>query len=582
MRVNHSNFPAYMVIAGYSLLAHGLLLLYDGVYSDGWLFYTYLSESRWDLLADFFVKQGHPHTAYLYRLLALLPDFLLAHRLLAFGSLLATGWLTYGLLCKLGWFTRSESLLVALWSVGFPAYQYGVEISHLWNLLPYPVFLLGWWLALGLNSIRKNKERNGVKEGVLPGVVLLTTRHFWLRLGALVCLAFSFMNPALLPFYFGFWLVWIGCFYYQRAIHPWQMVRRYPDFLLLPFVYWLGMRLLFPPHGIFADYNEIEPTLLLDWGGWWQFVEVGMLAQLTRPFILMPFFLLLLVAGLYLWLNRWRNWEKRPFFYQEWPGRETAVLGIALLLLFLSAFPFIIVGKPPSLYGFDTRQLLLMGLPMALLLLVGLRLLFGSEQGRLHRVGGLLALLLLLGFALAQMESYLAWQARWVRDQSVRLNLADLPLADEQAILYFADEDMLYWRNGRIDEVSQFISRRYFQDWTILLRQVYGPMPGRVGMDIRYLDPTHYYYHWLMGLRERTLTPTEDIFFLASVDPAGCQAIITIQPTAYAQEMSKLGLARRYWQNRFWQPVAQEPFLRSLTHLSLEPMAAPQAVNCHS
>jgi hypothetical protein len=83
-----------------------------------------------------------------------------------------------------------------------------------------------------------------------------------------------------------------------------------------------------------------------------------------------------------------------------------------------------------------------------------------------------------------------------------------------------------------------------------------------------------------MGLRERTLDPGEDVLFLAQIDPAGCQAIITIRPTAYAQEMSKLGLARRYWQNRFWQPAAQESFLRSLTHLSLEPLDTPQAVNC--
>jgi hypothetical protein len=562
MRLNHPDFLAYLVLAGYTVLAHGLLLLYDGVYNDGWLYYTYLSEARWDLLGDFFLKQGIPHTIYLYRLLALFPDFLLAHKLFAFGSLLAVGWLLYGLTQKLGWFTRGESVLLAAWSVGFPAYQYAQEISHSWNLLPYPLFLLGWWLALEMNSTQGRKTKAG------------------LRLGALACLALSFVNPALLVFYFGFWLVWIGRIYQQQAIHPVQSVRRYPDFLLLPFAYWGLMRLLFPPHGIFADYNEINPSLLLDLNGWWQFVEVGVLAQLLRPFTLMSPLFLLLVAGLYLLLNRWRGWEERPFFRQGWRGQETAVFGIALLFLFLVVFPFIVVGKPPSLYGFDTRQLLLLGLPVALLLLAGLRLLFGGEQGRLQRVGGLLALLLLLGFALAQMESYLAWQARWVRDQSVRLNLADLPLADDQSIIYFADEDVLYRRDGRIDEVSQFISRRYFLDWTIMLRQVYGPTPGRVGIDLVYLGPLHFYYHWVMELREETLDPAGDFFFLAAVDPAGCQAIITIRPTAYAQEMSKLGLARRYWQNRFWRPAAQETFLRSLTHLSVEPLDAPQAVNC--
>jgi hypothetical protein len=598
MRLHQHDLLAGLVLAVYTLLAHGLLLLYDGVYNDGWLYYTYLSDARWHLLGDLFLKQGIPHTIYLYRLLAFFPDFLLAHKLFAFGALLAVGWLLYGLTQKLGWFSRGESLLLAAWSVGFPAYQYAQEISHSWNLLPYPLFLLGWWLALRLIEPPENltqtcaersrssdkgsqeaKERtNGFASLVKTGS--LATRNTWLRLSALACLALSFINPALLVFYFGFLLVWYGRIYCQQPTNPLHILRRYPDFLLLPFLCWGLLRLLFPPHGLFADYNEISLANLLDLNAWWQFANLGVLAQLGRLFDLMPIPLLLPVVGLYLLLNRWRKWEDRSFFQEEIRGRDTAVFLTGLLLLLLTAFPFVAVGKQPTLYGFDSRLMLLVGLPVALLLLVGLRLLFGNEQGRLHRAGGLLALLLLLGFALAHMESYFAWQARWVRDQSIRLHLADLPLQPDQSIIYFADEDVLYRRDGRIDEVSQAISRRFFPDWTIMLRQVYGPTPGRLGMDAVYLEPTYHYYHWLMGLRQRTLDPGEDVLFLSQIDPAGCRAIITIQLTPYAQEMSKLGLARRYWQHRFWQPAELDGFLRSLTQLHLEPLAAPLATNC--
>jgi hypothetical protein len=591
MRLNRSDFLACLILAGYTALAHGLLLLYDGLYNDGWLYYTYLSESRWDLLGDLFVKQGQPHTLYLYRLLALFPNFLLAHKLFAFGSLLAVGWLLYGLTQKLGWFTRSESLLLALWSVGFPAYQYAQEISHSWNLLPYPLFLLGWWLALHMIEPPENLVQTYAKQSRSSGLVvtgfaslvktdLLAARNIWLRLGALACLTLSFINPALLVFYFGFLLVWLGRIIHQHPTNPIHTLRRYPDFLLLPLLYWGLTRLFFPAHGLFADYNEISLANLLDPNAWWQFANLGVVGQLGRLFDLLPVPVLLLVTILYLLLNRWLAWEQRPFFQVGLQGRDTAVFASGLLLLFLTAFPFVAVGKLPTLYAFDSRLTLLAGLPVALLLLVGLRLLFGSNQGRLHRAGGLFALLLLLGFALAQMESYFAWQARWVRDQSIRLNLADLPLHPDQSIIYFADEDVLYQRSGRIDEVSQAVSHRYFPDWTIMLRQVYGPVPGRLGMDIVYLEPNYQYYHWLIDLRQRTLAPGEDVLFLAQIDPAGCQAIITIEPTPYAQQMSKLGLARRYWQHRFWQPAAQEPFLRSLTQLHLTPLDAPQATNC--
>jgi hypothetical protein len=245
MRLNHPDFLACLLLTGYTVLAHGLLLLYDGIYNDGWLYYTYMSEARWELLGDLFLKQGIPHTIYLYRLLALFPDFLLAHKLFAFGSLLTIGWLLYGITQQLGWFTWGESLLLAMWSVGFPAYQYAQEISHSWNLLPYPLFLMGWWLALRLIEPPQNSTH--------------ATRRIWLRLGALVCLTVSFTNPALLVFYFGFWLVWIGRIYRQHAPNLFPIVGRTPDFLLLPFLYWGLMRLFFPPHGLFADYNETQP-----------------------------------------------------------------------------------------------------------------------------------------------------------------------------------------------------------------------------------------------------------------------------------------------------------------------------------
>jgi len=223
----------------------------------------------------------------------------------------------------------------------------------------------------------------------------------------------------------------------------------------------------------------------------------------------------------------------------------------------------------PALYGFDTRVALLFGGHVALLLLGGIRLLFVTADGRLPRAGALTILLLLLAFSLAQMESYLAWQARWVRDQSVLLNLSQLDGAADVTLLYVEDRYELYRRDNTLDPVSQAISRRYFQDWTIVLRQAYGSPPGRIGLDAYHLEPSRHYYQWVLSLRDQTLAPNKDIFFLADYDPDGAEALLIIEPTAAAVEMSKVGLTRRYWQYTLLQPEQREPFLRSLTTLEL-------------
>ncbi len=49
-----------------ALVVHGLLLLNDGVYWDGWLPYDSLMKKRWDLMYLWFSQAGLPTWAYVY------------------------------------------------------------------------------------------------------------------------------------------------------------------------------------------------------------------------------------------------------------------------------------------------------------------------------------------------------------------------------------------------------------------------------------------------------------------------------------------------------------------------------------
>jgi len=286
---------ATAVILLHTLLTHGFLFLYSGVYSDGWLFYTYLSEGRLDLLHNFFLKQGHPQTAYLYVLFSWTPHFLLLHRLVAFASLATVGLLTYAISRELDLLSPVESLLAALFVVGFPAYQYAIEISHLWNLLPYPIFLAGWLLAL--RGANLSRPRPGYERPL-----------------ALLCFVVSFMNPALLVFHFGLLPLWLWQLFRAQGRAFWRSASRYPDVWLTPFLYGIVNELLLPPRGIFTDYNRPRLSNMLDPAIWQEFVASGVWGQIERMVTLLPLTAVIFLAAIYLVANRRWRWDEQTLF----------------------------------------------------------------------------------------------------------------------------------------------------------------------------------------------------------------------------------------------------------------------------
>jgi hypothetical protein len=548
---------AYLILAGYTLLAHGLLLLNDGLYVDGWLYDAYIREGRWELLTALAGQQGQPQTAALYFLLGQLPNPILAHRLLALSAIYLSGCFIYATGRATGCLSRPESLLLAQLSIAYPGYQYAVEISHIWNLLPYCLFLGGWWL------VWRGGRAAGGGRAIRPAAAAL--------------FLLSFTHPGLLLYFYGLYGLWLlrpgpG----QQPLPGRRLLAqlgRRPELPLLPPLYWLAMRLLVPPGGVFADYNQLSGRLLASAASWQAFVETAVFGQLGRLFDLLPAWLIVAVVGLVLALGRAYHLERRPFFRA---GTSPAGLfAFGLLLLALGMAPYIAVGKLPELYGFESRVTLLVGLPLAILLLGLLRLLLAAgRSGRgltLPRAGFMVVGLLLIGFALAQMESYLAWQARWVRDLAILGRLPALTGAREYALLYVTDDYRLRLRDGRVDPISEALDLRFFQEWVVMFRRAYGPDVGLVGFDDVYLEPTAHYYRWVNELRRQTLET--DLFFLAGYDPAGDQGRLVVEPTAAAEQMGKLGLARRYWQYKLLQPGRLRPFLDSLVRLRLEPLA---------
>ncbi|MDT8304894.1 MAG: hypothetical protein RRC07_03065 [Anaerolineae bacterium] len=558
-----------LLLAAAALMLHGLVLLNDGLYVDGWLYYVYLSEPRWNLLAELLAQQGIPQVIILFRFLSLFPDFLLAYKVVAFLSILASGLSIYAIARELHYLSRFESLFLAVFAMAFPAYQYAVEISHLWNVVPYALFYAGWYLAF--RAARAAHERTAL-------------RHLTLRLGALLLLIASFMNGALLVYTFGLLILYLHHVARMRRLPlraiASHAVTRHADFLLLPFAFWLVASVSLSREGVFASYNQLSAGSLFSVGAWWQFARDGIFAQVGRSIRLLPVWPALLVLAGVLLLNARCRLEARPLLGARVPLKMMAAFGLALLLL--AALPFVAVGKLPEPYGFNTRVTLLTGLPVAILSLAFFRATFSLGDRTVHRSGFLALTLLFTAFWLAQLDSYLVWQARWVKEQSILAQLPSLDSLDDFDILYIDDRYLLRWPSGAAHPANQYVNLRYFQEWTAATRHLFGPDQSQAGIDIVYLEPAYAYYEWVMDLRAQTSPPAADLFFLAAVAPGGCTATLVVEETETAANISIVGLSRRYWQYRLLQPARLQPFLRSLTTLELEPLAAGHAVDCEA
>ncbi len=532
--------PCFVIVAA-ALVVHGLLLVSDGVYWDGWLIYTWLTEKNWAELHAWARESGVPWLAYLHGSMGRLPSVVFGYKAVAFVITVLSALLTYRI-CKGSCFlSRAESLAVALISLCYPAFQVRAELIVLPYSLFYCVFLLGVWLAM----CAERAEGAG---------------HVVWRSCALASFFVAFAVNSLLMFFFG---VLLFLFFYakQTSGRSWgvmftRLLPRRLDYLMLPFLYWGFTRTFFPVHGHYAEnnYNQITFSLGAFVNGCALFFANSIYTQINESLLIFmgqPVVLLALVV-----LAAWGYRALRVDRVQG-PGVFVtyAALAYGLLLLFIGIFPYVAVGKWPTAHGWESRHSLLMALPLALIIVACLRLAFTTASGALGRAGWTVLILLLAGFSLSTMKAYVGWQARWVKDRSIMAKLADMPQAKACSV---------FWIEDRFPLGGEESYR--FYEWAYLFKQVWGDQ-RRIGIDYR-SGPE----------RLASLAKKGNLFSarwaLAQFDPTGPQARLTIR-CAYGRTDDPYRLCALYQFYRFVRPGRMNDFLKSVVDVDVEPLSSP-------
>ncbi len=542
-RLNH--LSPYFLIAAAALLCHGLLLLNDGTYFDDWLLQSMLTEDRWDDLYNWSSQMGLPISAYFWWGVKLGGGH---YKAVAFLCKLFSAVLIYKICLRLIWVNRYEALGIALLSLAYPAYQTAVIFGDLRYEFCYFLFLLAAWLLL--RSAPTNSSRG-------PGVLS--------RLVSLLLFFLAFNLNSLLVFYYSFLLL---LFFHLKQAHSlsWSataktLLPRYLDFILLPFVYWTGKKVLFPTHGLYEGYNALNLNVDSVVVHLFAFSKTAGYAQVDASVSRLlehPLIWLLAMIGTYLAYFTIRKSNDAAISTEHEvvahkPPNSIWLLLFGVLMLVSGVFAYAAVGLSPALSGWNTRHTVLVALPMALLIVAALRPIWVSRlndrQGGIDRrlISILIGCSLLTAFSLSTITYYIGWQARAVKDRAIMTDLLDANVLRKFSVFWIDDQ---YPLGGE---------RLYrFYEWSSMFKKTWGG-ESRIGLQIQGYNGAA-----LTGLKQYYIK----LYNLSEFDPSGCQAGLTI--TRGVLQYSESELAWQYLLHRFIKQDQLVDFLHKVVHIDVQ------------
>jgi hypothetical protein len=481
---------------------------------------------------------GVPTYLYIWAAAAAMPPPMIGFKVLSLLLITGSGLLVYSILVESDLVSRTEALLITCLAVAYPA-------DHTHVLLITVPYLVYWFLfLLGLLVLMRSEIASG-------------GRKWALRVFALACFFLSFSLNSLLLFYFGALLFGVLYLHRVKGLTLGRLVTyelpRHLDLLIAPFAFWFVYRTYFPPNGLYGYYHQFHlalDSLVTSAQGFWL---SGVVAQFRDSLVALAAAPLVWLAALYAVHRLWRSRQPGPD-----PIRPRLVmLGFGALLAVLAVFPYMAVALSPSEHGWNSRHTILLGIPVAIVLVAGARILFSAGRGAVGAVGAAALASLLLGFIADSGIGYVGWEARWIKDSSVIANLASTPGADGYSV-YWIDDG--YPAGGEPDH-------RYYE-WSSMLGRAFGGQ-SRIGLDTRTSSP-----RFLVNGK----SSFTDARNLAGLDPAGCEAVVVIGrgPDPH----SELGLVARYVFYSVFDPAQRDRLVARATTITVQPHTAPEATNC--
>ncbi|WP_271503241.1 hypothetical protein [Bradyrhizobium sp. CCBAU 11357] len=497
------------------LVAHAPMLLNDGIFMDDWL----VLKPRPDYFIDIdFLLNGAGHPIfYSYDRFANWTGA----PVVVMVSLALAG-IVFGAVClvltatRLGLLDRAEAVGFALIVWTYPGYQLWAGKANAVYVFSFGLLFIGaWLLTLAFSAV-------GLRR------VLLRV------LASLVFLLSFALNSTIVLYAVVMFGLFVAIWRSGDAAHgfvrrtwlaAWCCVLRYPELVVLPLVYWGTLNIWFKRIGVYAQhYGAHFPTLGELARGWSAFFAASyrdVLTHAIRAAVQVPalFIAAAVLVGIVLLLLR------RDAKTTASRSAITVPLALAVVLFLALSSPYLIAGlRPSSVHFYESRHLLMFGVPLALTLLA-----FKRQAERWTGPGAAFAAIfgasLIVSIGMLWSD-YVFMQARALKQQALARDLASR--VQPAATVYALDD-------GFFDYPSRHVPFGV-AEVTGMLRLAWGNQPV-FGFALRAERPDI--------LREMDEARKAPGSAFRHFDPTGPQATISLQPGPGAA--ANHILARKYY-----------------------------------
>ena len=528
----------YLTILAVGLLAHGMLLLNDGNYMEGWFLDSLIQLGNWEEVKRYWVQVGYPFQYWLHVKFVQIPIIKL--RVLSFIWILLTALFQYKILTRFTPLTEKQSLLLTVFALVWPFYHLLVWSVFAPVMICWVLFYAGWYYYL----CQKEKKS-----------------HLLLYLPSLTLMTLSFTYPVFLTHHLAFLLIYaLSLWGYSIPTQLGELKTRSIAFLkqnwvplLLPFVFYYLKNMFYP---VSIDYNKIHffslETLLS--------ILKNIFRNLTEPilsiaysmptfwFVLIP---MLLAASFFLF----KYFKQDP----EPEGRRFALgmIGVGLILIVTLSITYGLVWKTVKIMSAKSRYAFGANLAYSLVLLGGVHWLFNKYWAQRKQLIQPVLYLLLTAMILVDINFYAMWQARWARTASIIHNLKQqTPI--RHANVYFLQDDFPLGVDTKV----------YASDFTLMLIEAWNQH--------RYIGITPHSQRkqTRVEIARRIIQKWKDksLYFYGLAEqfnPKGCFAEVVVSPKKYHQEVL---IGFRYLFYRLLQPRQMPQFLEDLTEVKIRPL----------
>lgn len=389
------------------LIVHLPLIVNNGLFGEDWLLFEV--KPGYPIQTDFLIHgAGHPFL-YIYSALANLSGSPIAFmKALALAGIVIGALNLKSFLVRLQQFSGFEAALFSflVWSyAGYRDWATKLTATYIFS------FAL---LCLGLN--------------LLAVVTAADRSRWWLRLCGLAAIFCSFsLNSMIAPYFVGVFAIfffgkaeWAN----DRSISARLMtsITRFADFLAVPVIYWISVNHFFPKIGPYQGYYLVRiphiEALISGFSNFWRWGfyqpawEAIALTRETRwPVISM----LVVGTGFVAAINR-----RDEGYADHRPASASTAVYLAMaavVVFFVCAMPYLVAGLSPDGHFYESRHLILFGLPLGLMLICAYRIMCLISSNKI--VGQVLVVLSLAANLCALCSGYFLQQARWLRQESL-------------------------------------------------------------------------------------------------------------------------------------------------------------------